>query len=421
MESIHKDVCWFVIFVIFIAITQGCTLTDKSKHKKNRAPENLGVITTGGALARPHTLPIPVSGLSLGEAVEISLRPVVRQLAIQPVPAGPALQAVGSQSISRLDQLRSTFARVFSKLGDDSKEIPFAHFMDIDEVKFGLTVEEQDILKSQIIRIVEQGRENKSFKSLDSAAPVFEELRIALRIEASPQSRLGAPSSGYSTGMYYRSVVVLTRRVGTRIIAPLWLVQMFPIGDVALVDGDSVRIESYKRTEVGARQLDEQSGTVIIAGITRDPRNVSLPTSLETLSLKEATNLNAAVADVILLRHVNQQGHLEQYVIPRLRSGAFGEDPEFSRFLAETRLASGDIVEFQNLDLLPEIRRGRITAITSTANAIERNRRESVLAERIEDRRDHLQQFTGVTPATFQRFGERTRDALTIIPSSIGF
>ncbi len=140
---------------------------------------------------------------------------------------------------------------------------------------------------------------------------------------------------------------MIVKRGATSLVFPLWLVNGFEAGDIALQDGDQVEIQNYNRTSLstGARELHFQS--------------LKLTNSIELQELED-------LADTMVVTKATHNG-IEKLFIPRSTTALFGTDPRLSFAIQHARFDDTDIVQFSNLSLVSEIRQGQRFFRSATA------------------------------------------------------
>jgi hypothetical protein len=147
--------------------------------------------------------------------------------------------------------------------------------------------------------------------------------------------------------------VVVNKKGGRSIVIPLWLVRGYLAGDIRLVDGDHVQIEPYSRVNGSLGQVGQSDGHVLIVGLEHEPtiRTVSGTTSLGLEAFLRHSN--ESVADVAILRRINELGRLQEYIIPMPQNEFYTDQSAVASYVAQTTLKSGDQLHFEVLDLTP--------------------------------------------------------------------
>ncbi len=107
----------------------------------------------------------------------------------------------------------------------------------------------------------EQANKSQLNKLVGERVKQAVEAGLAKQKKDESAARTGGLSRG--TDLYYQIAVCVTRASGRRLVFPLWLVETFQAGDVALEDGDRVELIHYSRT---ALLRDGQQLSAVSAG-----------------------------------------------------------------------------------------------------------------------------------------------------------
>ena len=416
------------------AVECGCGLCGKQ--------EPVGTVQTGGQFARATTLPIPSRGLSLSAAVGETLRPGVRNSAVVSAPPAYREKSVRELTVSETaeaktkiedmvkdlvegpenDQLQrylpesvkerlpdslkqtlqdpDTDVLVWDVLSDQDKQAITSHVIG-DEAQ-GIF---EAVYREQVASVpgVEEGMVQKISQQIEGLVQEYRDGDIAdtaindeslKRITSAVGNRLvfdsPASSATYASGgesLYYQIAVALSRRGGETLVFPLWLVEMYQAGDIALRDGDSVQLLHYNRTPLYSHSRGLQGLSESIATGTPD--------------------LDGYI-DILRVTHLGDSG-LEQYFVPRNTTVAFGPHRGFGFVLDNAKVPETAAVQPDILDLVGVIRRGRSEAIRRSADALQVKTR----LQRLEEEHQLLRQKISQLPVI--------GDACQVVESTTGF
>lgn len=273
----------------------------------------------------------------------------------------------------------------------------------------------------------------EQLKSLDSVEAPEEEASEDTDSSTDDTQSENSPkpqtSPNTASNLYYDAAVILTKATGRRVIAPLWLVQMFAAGDIALENGDRIEVTHYERTAFAEYQKLEDT-VVLVGGLVSRPRiqrNVRRLSQVMGTSQLDQRLVN--FADLVVLQRINSNDQLEEYLIPRGASGIYGSSSEFDRWFQEAQLKTGDIVRVGSLDFHPLIRDGRTIAQAASAEQIyeefgspeERSRNKTIDQIPILGGIHGLvEQTTGLSADTVSQGSRRVHEAASLVPASVG-
>ncbi len=190
----------------------------------------------------------------------------------------------------------------------------------------------------------EQANKSQLNKLVGERVKQAVEAGLAKQKKDESAARTGGLSRG--TDLYYQIAVCVTRASGRRLVFPLWLVETFQAGDVALEDGDRVELIHYSRT---ALLRDGQQLSAVSAGVQ--------------------DSLNAFV-DVLRVTAVSADGKLEEHFVPRVENHAFSDNSDFGWVLAQAKYSEVTPVHLEVLDLVDVVREGRRLAILRSADSL---------------------------------------------------
>lgn len=433
-----------VVAICVLTVVPGCTACQHPQLHHEIAAI-VGTVRTGGQFAVEGVLPVPNSGLTLADATDACLRSAVRN------------QASGASRVQSTPSLSLNYIPIIQK---DTDEVIDRFIANVTSDKSNLNV--QSRLAAQKLaggdeKLFEEIREllnhttpenlsgdsNKSAR--DKLALEIDTLRRKLGVlkATPPQTPIADEVVAVSSpGIYYEAAVLLTRRTGRRIIAPLWMVEMTSVGEIWLNDGDRVEINHYARTEVGAREAlgasKVKDGNVVLTGFVSKEALAakSLPNMMSVAQIDAHTPHNP-VCDVVILQHVNEESHLEEYLFPRTTSGAFGDNPALGYWGEHTRLSAGDVVQLDSLDLFSPIIEGRARTLAvnqRTIRQLEMNKCERLHQKKVEQKQTFTNKLrrlpvigfaagaagqTGINSQTIEKSLDRTHDRMSASPVGI--
>ena len=156
---------------------------------------------------------------------------------------------------------------------------------------------------------------------------------------------------------YYQTAVRLRRKTGNSLVFPLWLVDRFQAGDVALRDGDVIDISHYSRSELFNGTIENTSS--LCAFSDENYSNTTVP---------EVNELDRYI-DLLRVTHVNRDGVTEEYYIPKNNNHAFGDNPGYSFILNQALVSDNDAISPENFALSSVIREGRAKPFSGQPNS----------------------------------------------------
>ena len=360
--------------------------------------QDVPTVQTGGQFARAQTFPINKNGLTLGEIVQQSLRDGVRPGATASVEIPKERTAVDLTP----DQISEGAIPSVVDLADELDEIDESNATDAEKSEqkdeklntaaativqrmFGDQFPGDDDVKQQTVDSIEETLKNLTTEASDEIERVgFNNVDVAsFKDQATTQIRAGlvglenklntpsaAPTATADT-TYYETAVTVTRKDGRVMVFPLWLVDRFQAGDVSMQDGDVVHVNHYNRTDLFKNSAGQSTGLG----------------DLSNQIATDAAPLNGYI-DLFRITHVDGNGVVEEYFVPRNTTGAYGRNPAYSYVFNRARVSSVDAISPENLDLADVIRTGRREAIARSARLL--NPTAKSLEQRQSDLRDEI-------------------------------
>lgn len=378
--------------------------------------DSSGMVQTGGQFARPQSLSIGPEGLTLGGAVAASLRDgVMNSAAVNMVGSADAFESMESPvnftTPGDWANAQMKFLDVYNDVLDIRDEVPAAEFASektsnrIDELTrtkaedvFKFVMEKQiddpDRMREPVTEMIAKEIRTAIDQQLDADSqsevaeePVDREFSAPIRESifqktAELASDLTVPTSAIPTPQvrsdmtYYQIAVRVRRRSGRTIVFPLWLVQRYQAGDIALRNGDLVEVVHYGRTgllsqasqnEVSLRSLDANYASVIR---DLDP-----------------------YLDLFHISRRGSSGEQTDFYVPRNIASSYGDNPGYE-YLLNRAYANPGQTRGENLDLVDVIRQGRREALSRTAEMI----RPKTAAEAFDEGQRALQERIAALP-----------------------
>ena len=353
-----------LICVCFLPLLAGCQVLDVL-HCPPEGEKFLGTVRTGGPLATAKTLPIPLEGLTLSRAVELSIRPGL-QTPTSGISnyAAPVQQPVDETPVDSTNMIKATVNKITQEVGSTFGDVAIA-----TENAINAAVPELASLgdgspetESRIKTVLDAAglaglfdinadipdRQTKTQKLYDDLANAIQPPPVNPYPQSAPTAAL-PPSELIA--------VQLTRPDGRRLVVPLQMVRSYSPGDIWLVDGDRVFLMPLAITEAG-QDL---------------PGRQSVPVSNFDSSESPATNL-------LVLTHTSVlDGHKEQYLLPAPNQQYYGGATFVSQWLNQTFVHSGDQLQAGTLELNPLIRNSQLNSVAASAAIVKERMDPSIV------------------------------------------
>jgi hypothetical protein len=406
----------------------------------------VGTVQTGGQFARATTLPISSRGLSLSTAVDETLRQGVRSSGVVSAPQVFTNKSVVELAIPEIVAAKTKVADLVEDLAGEPENDQLAEYLSqaeeslprsladsLDEklanapegepsVWNELSVADRDEVSRHLIAMRAQQIYQAVYQDQVANLPGVDEVivekisaqirglirdfgrgsivdteingeslkRITDAVGASLEVDSPVKNStfvSHGETLYYQIAVALSRRGGETLVFPLWLVEMYQAGDIALRDGDSIQLLHYNRTELfsHSRGLQELSDSIATG----------------------ASDLDGYI-DILRVTCLGDNG-LEQHFVPRNTHVAFGPDRGFGFVLENAKVPENATIQPDILDLVGVIRRGRSEAIRRSADALQVKTR----LQRLEEQHKLVRQKISQLPVI--------GDACQVVESTTGF
>ncbi len=341
-----------VSLAIAIPMLAGCHILQELHHAPS-GEQFLGAVRTGGPLASARTLPIPLEGLTLAEAVEQSIRPgLINNRQSVPAPTMSTLP-VSPQELTTKEQVQSVVGLIRPRASapggnvDEAIELAVKEFTD----RYGLPGPRAEEIKERLV----DARDDQLFVGL-TATPVPQEkftqlYSDILEIINAPPPEINAatltasPASATTDNIAVR----LTRKAGNRIVIPLPMVRNYAAGDIWLADGDQIQVLPLTITEAGQQ----------LPGLRSEP--------ISALPIGEASGVNL----LVLVRRSVVDGRLEEYLLPATNQGYYGNAGFVQSWQRSIYKLDTDEIKAGSLETNPTIRRSQINTIAASAAALD--------------------------------------------------
>lgn len=359
-----------LLAAVALCLATGCQAIDYL-HCKPKGERLLGTVRAGGPMAAARTLPIPLEGLTLSQAVEATIRPGLHDnlpVAVQ-TSAQTTAVPVGLQSGTSMEKIKNVVTSLRPQGGIGGDPAPKPTLEDVASQLAALG-DDTPILENEIESILSAADDEGLFaagtdltaaQKKRRATELYESLASAINSsitatqtsrEISPQQSARIVSAPVTSGAVsaHTVAVQLTRRTGNRIIVPLPLVRNYSPGDIWLTDGDMIHILPGELTEAG-QTLAGESGDAV-SGFQPDG---------------DESGINLFV----LLHKSILDGRREEYLIPASNSLYYGKAGFVGQWQQMMKVHSGDQLKAGTLELMPIIRNSQINAVAASAAAIE--------------------------------------------------
>jgi hypothetical protein len=324
--------------------------------------ESVGSVQTGGQFARSRLLPIHQCGLTLSEAVEQTIREGVRTSA--GTTATHFEQPRSVSAVTQQDRVEGHIRDFRDLVGKNDNALAEKAGTIYDNV-YKNVVENSSDLRSRAIEVIVNILKSSLPDTTSGVNEVSLDAEIRTKIlEAMNEIAVARPQQASTTPApkadmtYYQTAVRLRRKKGNTLVFPLWLVDRFEAGDVALRDGDVIDVSHYSRSELFNGTFENTSSLR-----TFSDENYSNTTILE------ANELDRYI-DLLRVTHVNREGVTEEYYIPKNNNQAFGENPGYAFMLNQALVSDDDAISPENLALSSVIRAGRREALQRSAELL---------------------------------------------------